>query len=402
MIPELRMISALRLHEYLVVRHWNGDRLIGPDVGIRFNSRFGRFLKTYLRPMRWNDDYCYMQAQGYWVLGNWQLFSLFREGEYREIALRCSEQLLAQQLDSGAWPYPNPAWRGRIATVEGTWASVGLLETYRQTGDRRFLAAAQNWHEFLVRKIGFQQVGEELAANYFFARKGSRIPNISALVLPFLAELADATENEAYLEPCRGMLQFLRAAQETTGEFPYAVPGEPGTRCWPHFQCYQYNAFQCLDLMRYHNFTGDPSALPLIRNVLGFLRRGAATDGHAFFECGDRRREVTYHTAALARAFARANESGIKGYEALANRAYTYLLGRQRPDGSFGFSRRDYFVLSDQRSYPRNLAMILCHLLPEASLSRRRPVPMDSGSHSRKTATQGTQVPNRIGEGLAL
>jgi hypothetical protein len=380
--------AALRLHEYLTRAHWDGHRLVGPDVGIRFNSRIGRFIKSYLRGIPWNDDYCYLQAQGYWVLGNWQLFSLFGEEKYREIAVRCSGSILAQQREDGAWEYPNPEWRGRIATVEGTWAALGLLESYRQTGDAKLLAGAQEWHEFLVREIGFQQVGEELAANYFSGRQGSRIPNISAFVLPFLAELAEATGQEAYLEPCCGLMQFLQAAQETSGEFPYAVPGEPGSRCWRHFQCFQYNAFQCVDLMRYYDLSGDAAARPLIRKVLSFLRRGCAEDGHSFFECGDRHREVTYHTAVLARAFAKARGMSIDGYDALAKRAYSYLLSVQRPDGGFSFSRRDYFFLSDQRSYPRNLAMILSHLLPETPMRMRRHVQSESPAYSEKTPPQ--------------
>jgi hypothetical protein len=381
-----RMVSALRLHEYLVAAHWDGRRLVGPDVGIRFNSRVGRFIKSYLRLVPWKDDYCYMQAQAYWVLGNWQLFSLLGDGRFQEIALRCSEYVLAQQRGDGAWDYPNPEWRGRIATVEGTWAALGLLESYRQTENQRFLRGALNWHDFLIRKIGFQQAGEELAANYFFGRKGSRIPNISAFVLPFLAELANATGEEKYLGPRNGLLEFMQAAQTANGEFPYAVEGEPGTRCWQHFQCYQYNAFQCLDLMRYYDFTGDIAALPLIRKVLGFLRRGAAGDGHSFYACGDRHREVTYHTAVLARAFARAAQFGVEGYGALANRAYNYLLGLQRSDGSFSFSRRDYFLFSDQRSYPRNLAMILCHLLLDGPASRRRHIHIQYPTSSDKTS----------------
>jgi hypothetical protein len=39
------------------------------------------------------------------------------------------------------------------------------------------------------------------------------------------------------------------------------------------------------------------------------------------------------------------------------------LVARQREDGSFPHSRADYRILSDRRSYPRNLAMILVHLL---------------------------------------
>jgi hypothetical protein len=353
----------MKLHHYLVAKHWQGQALIGPDPGIRFNYRIGRFLKSYLRSIPWGDNYYYLQAQGYWILSNWRLFTQTGNETYRDIALRCSKYMLTQQRDDGAWEYPNPEWRGRIATAEGTWGSLGLLETYRQTTDPAFLTGALRWHTFLVETIGFQRSGDELAVQYFAHRRGVRVPNNSAFVLRFLAELASVTGEKGYLQSCAGLLRFMCHVQQSTGEFPYAVGGEAGEKDRPHYQCYQYNAFQCLDLIRYHEVTGDRTPIPLIIRVLGFLRQGLARDGRAFYACGNRHREVTYHTAVLGAAFGKARQLGIDGYEDLANRAYSYLLGWQLPNGSFSYSRRDYHLLSDQRSYPRYLAMILYHLL---------------------------------------
>jgi Glutamine amidotransferase domain len=56
-----RMRAALRLHRYLMVSHWNDHALTGADVGLRCNSRIGRFIKGYLPFVRWRDDYCYVQ-----------------------------------------------------------------------------------------------------------------------------------------------------------------------------------------------------------------------------------------------------------------------------------------------------------------------------------------------------
>lgn len=374
--PNANLRAALRLHAYLSSpAHWDGANLRGPDVGIRFNSRIGRFVKSYLRRVSWHDNYSYIQAQGYWILGNWGMFSLFPEEKYQQLATRCSEYVVSQQRDDGAWLYPNPEWSGRIATAEGTWGSLGLIETYRRTGNRKFVTAVEKWHEFLVRKIGFQTVGAELAVNYFQGRKGPRIPNNSAILLRFLAELADVTGQHAYLKPCDGLLRFLKAVQTPSGEFPYAVPGESDGGSCRHFQCYQYNAFACLDLMRYHELTGDSSVLPAVSALLDFLQQAQSPDGHSFFACGDHHREVTYHTAVLARAFAAAGPFGIQGYAANARRAYDYLLKLQRLDGSFGFSRGDYFLLHDARSYPRNLAMILFHLLPDSQAAEPQSIP---------------------------
>lgn len=372
---DIRLQAGLRLHSYLERQHWDGSALCGPDVGVRFNYRIGRFIKGCLPRVRWNDNYRYVQAQGYWIVANWLLHTIFGLEKYRHFAMRCSEYLLAQQRESGAWVYPNPEWSGRIATTEGIWGSLALLESYRQAGDGRFLAAALKWREFVVQQIGFQHVGAESAVNYFHGRKGARIPNNSITLLRFLAELGHVTGQNVYVQHSEGMLRFLRAAQTPAGEFPYAVEGESDGDSRPHFQCFQYNAFACLDLMRYCESSGDASVLPMIRKVLSFLSRGLASDGHCFFDCRNRYREVSYHAAALAQSFAAARRFGIDGYEARANRAYSYLLKSQRSDGSFAFSRRDSLLFGDRRSYPRNLAMILFHLLLGAHTARPQPVP---------------------------
>jgi hypothetical protein len=206
-----------------------------------------------------------------------------------------------------------------------------------------------------------------LAVNYFAHVTGSRVPNNSALVLRYLAELADATRTPAYLERSVGLLNFLKAAQKPTGEFPYDVEGVPGSTGRPHFQCQQYNAFQCLELIRYHEITGDMAALPLIERVVSFLRDGVAEDGRALYECGNHRRAVTYHAAALGAALARAHHAGIDRCDDLSHRAFAYVARMRQPDGGYAYSRGDYHVLNDRRSYPRQLAMILHHLLLRVS-----------------------------------
>ncbi len=363
---DLHFPAALRLHQYLIASHWDGKSLVGPDPGIRFNYRIGRFIKGYLRRLPWRDNYYYLQAQGYWTSSNWSLFARTGDESYREIALRTSQSMLERQREDGAWDYPNPEWRGRVATVEGCWGALGLLESFRRTANPSLLAGALRWHRFLIESVGFQRVGDELAVNYFAYRKGSRVPNNATLVLRFLAELAELSGDKGYLEPATGLLTFLRRSQTPDGELQYAVPGEGDSRGRPHFQCFQYNAFQCLDLMRYREVTGDDASLPLIKGVLEFLRRGLAEDGHAMYQCGVPHRAVTYHAAALGAAFATAGQQGIVGYEDAMDRAYSYVLRMQRQDGSFLYSLRDYGLLSDRRSYPRYLSMILYHLLVRA------------------------------------
>lgn len=366
--------SALKLHDYLIAKHWNDQGLTGPDPGIRLNYRIGRFVKSYLPNLHWNDDLYYLQAQGYWILGNWHLFARTGEGTYREIALRCSHIILQRQRDDGAWEYPNPEWKGRVATAEGTWGALGLLESYRQTRDALFLSGGLRWHEYLTEKVGFQRLEDELAVNYFANRGGDRVPNNSAIVLRYLAELADVTGDKTYLQPCTGLLTFMKRVQKVTGEFPYAVGGAAGGKGQAHFQCYQYNAFGCLDLIRYYELTENAATLPLIAKVLKFLSGGLAEDGYACYACGNRHRTVNYHTAALAAAFTKADQIGIPGNENLATCAYAYLLDQQRPNGSFYHSQRDYFILNDRRPYPRYLAMILYHLQLSDYMLENRPM----------------------------
>jgi len=315
----------------------------------------------------------YLQAQAYWVLANWMLFAATGANHHRDLAIRCSEEMIARQRPDGAWPYPNPEWRNRVATAEGTWASLALIETFRQTGSPRFLAGALLWYKFFTTVIGFEQIDSQLSANYFASQATSRVPNNSAFVLRFLAELSDATQNATYLEKCEGLLRFMKAAQKESGEFPYMVRGRhTGVKLWEHFQCYQYNAFQCLDLMRCYQLT---SAIPLpaiIAKCLRFLDGGISEDGQVLYSCDNRHTRIAYHTAATGAALSMAAAAGFGSYEQNAQRVFSYLRRVQRTDGSFGFSTGDYYVLNDVQAYPRPLAMILYHLLVR-SMSRLTP-----------------------------
>ena len=367
--------AARRLHAYLLRHHWREHRLIGPDPGIRFNSRIGRFLKSYLGFLPWRDDLVYMQAQGYWVLANWLLWDRTGEADCRDVAVACARYILACQRADGAWVYPNPEWKGRVATAEGTWSALGLVETYRQTGDREFLQGALRWYQCLVETIKFERVGEELAINYFANLGRARVPNNSVMVLRFLAELAELTGDPDYLQHVPGLLLFLQRAQRDSGEFPYVAPdARQGGRV--HFQCYQYNAFEFLDLTRYFQLQGQTGLPPLAARLLRFLRGGQRPGGSAYFACDNRYRTVVYHTAVLAAAFRAAQQRGAADCGPLADRGYARLRRWQRGDGSFPYSQGDYRVLRDRRSYPRYLAMILLHLLLDD------PVPAAQGLRS--------------------
>jgi hypothetical protein len=365
--------SALRLHSYLVRRHWNGEALEGPDVGIRFNSRIGRFVKSYLPFVPWQDRLRYNQAQGYWIAANWLIHDRSGEKDARTLALAAADDLLDRQQPSGYWDYPNPEWKGRIATVEGNFATLGLLQAYERTGEGAYLDGARRWYRFLVEETGFQEVDGRLAVNYFANRPGGMVPNNSTLTVRTLGRLAQVSGDDAFLERCAGMVAFIRHAQRESGELPYAAENPRG-QGRDHFLCFQYNAFELLDLVEYHRESGDATVLPIVQGVARFLSGGVTSSGAARYDCSHDGPEIVYYTAAVGAALSEATTLGLGDYRALAKAAYARVLSAQRPNGGMRYySRGDYHVLSDRRSYPRNLAMILYHLLLEAAREDERP-----------------------------
>jgi hypothetical protein len=360
--------AAQRLHSYLLQTHWDGRGLTGPDPGPRFSYRIGRFIKSYTPFLGWNEQLYYLQGQGYWTIGNMRLFALTGDTAFRDTAAESARRILAQQRDDGAWEYPHPEWKGRIAAFEGMWATLGLLEAYRHTGESAFLTGALRWYRYQTEEIGFQQMGDELSANYFAGRNVERTLNTSTSLLRVSAELYAATGDARLLERAGGLLAFVGGQQCPSGELPYTVAGPRGGRIMPHFQCYQYQGFHLLDMLRYEELTGDGRARPISAGLTQFLQGGVGADGHLFYDCHSHRRAVVYHAAVAGAALAAAYDAGLGQTDlaTLATRAYGYVLRAQRADGSFGYSRNDYGVLRDERSYPRYLAMILCHLLEPA------------------------------------
>ena len=115
----------------------------------------GGFIKSYLNILPWSDSLVYMQAQGYWILNNWLLTDIVGQAQYADLALTCSEAVLSTQQLAGYWEYPNPEWKGRVATVEGSFAALGLMESYARVGHLPYLEGAKNWYQYLLERIGF-------------------------------------------------------------------------------------------------------------------------------------------------------------------------------------------------------------------------------------------------------
>ena len=368
-VPAHALLDATsRLYSYLLREHWNGRALVGPDSGVRFNARVGRFIKSYLSFLPWSDSYAYMQAQGYWILDNWLMTDVMDREQCRDLALACSGYVLAAQNREGYWEYPNPEWKARVATVEGCFATLGLLESYCRVQHESLLVGAKKWHRFLVEQIGFQGSDGLVAINYFANVPGAMVPNNATLALLTLAKLAAATNDDQYIAPCHSMVAWLRKVQLETGELPYALEGS-GRRGHRHFLCYQYNAFEFLDLVQYHSITEDQTVWPILEGMAVFLSQGISDSGAARYDCYREKPEVSYYTTAVAAALSQATVLGLGDFRALVDRAYRRVLSLQRTDGGFEFfSRGSYGLLADRRSYPRNLSMILCHLLSEVHL----------------------------------
>lgn len=357
--------ASERLHSQLKNRFLRGGLLKGPDAGVRFNLRAWRFLKSAFSLFPWNDDYVFLQTQGYWILCNWILHTATSEPGYRELAIEATEAVLKIQQPEGYWRYPLPERRHLIATVEGNWGAAGLLASYERTGRHEFAEAAIRWYDFLTRRIGFQPHRRGKAINYFDRPRG-KIPNNSVEALWTFLRLWKATGDERFREHTAGLADFLADVQLPSGELPYIVEG-PLERRRDHYLCFQYNAFEFMKLAWASKLDPTCGAGGLLMKLGEFLKRGVAPSGAAKADCFHAAPEVDYYTAALGAALHGAAAEGVAGTCSLTERCYARVLARQRKDGSFAYSCGDYGFLADQRSYPRPQAMTLYHLLVPAA-----------------------------------
>jgi hypothetical protein len=353
--------AAERLHTHLLKRHYSLGLVHGPDAGVRFQLRLWRFFKAGLAFIPWNDDYVFMQSQGYWILSNWMLHEATGDQKYRVLALESTEATMRLQQPGGFWLYPLPERKHLIATVEGNWGAIGLLATYAREPRKEFLQAAVRWFDYLVGTIGFQIHTSGKAINYFDKPRG-KIPNNSAVAVWLFLRLWKATGDARFIEHVDAMLDFLVGTQLSTGELPYIVDG-PNEKSRIHYLCYQYNAFQFLNLIWADALRSDPRTHRILSALAGFLSQGVTKSGASAANCFHAKPETDYYTAVLATALREAEELGASGAGELSERCYARVLRRQRTDGSFTYTTGDYGFLHDGRSYPRPQVMTLFHLL---------------------------------------
>ena len=364
------LAAARRLHAYVLARHVHGARLEGPDQGVRWNIRVWRFWKSYLPWLSPRERHFFLQGQGYWVLANWALFELTGEPAFRERAREATEAILAAQRPDGAWSYPLRERRHLVATVEGNFAAIALIEAHRRGLGDRALVAARRWYDYVEKTIGYQEHPGGLAINYFDKPRGL-VPNNTAEWIWVLGRLARATGEPRFLDRVPALLGFLEAVQLPSGELPYELAGRFESRTRLHYLCYQYNAFQCMKLAWYAAAHDDPRARALATRIAGFLAGGVRPTGAVRASCDAVLPEVVYYSDAVGTALDTVTRLGWADHGALAERTFAFVLSRQRSDGGFPFSRGDYYVLSDRSSYPRYLATTLFHLAAYA-----RPEPL--------------------------
>jgi len=364
--PSPALAAARRLHAYLAGRHLHEGRLAGADQGVRWNIRLWRFVKSYLPSLRPLERHYFIQGQAYWALASWTLGDLLGEAACHDAARAATRVIRETQRPDGAWDYPLPERRHLVATVEGDFGAVAMLEGYRRDGERTWLEGAHRWYEYVEREIGYQEHLGGLCVNYFQKPRGL-VPNNTCEWIWVLGLLARATGETRYLERVPALLGFLEAVQRPTGELPYELAGlgEPQSR--EHYLCYQYNAFQCMKLAWHAESHGDARARGLAVRLADYLAGGVLTSGAVRASCGSILPEVVYYADAVAMALHAVSRPGWRAHGALADRAFRWVMAQQSADGGFPrFSRGDYHVLSDRNEYPRYLAMTLFHLAERA------------------------------------
>ncbi|NQT25579.1 hypothetical protein HQ585_09510 [candidate division KSB1 bacterium] len=354
--------TTLKLYDFTYNNHWNGSALMGPDPGVRWDRVLFRFIKSMLPFVNWKDDRYMLQCQGYWIRNNWILFDLLKDEKYKEIALKTTETILSQQQAEGYWSYALPGWQARVATVEGDYAALGLLASYKWSKDDKYLSAALKWYDFLNTKIGYGDYQGTQCIHYFAGEGGALVPNNATLTLELFGELFEVTRDDKYLEHCSKMVNFLKMVQLESGELPYSI-GVDGGSGRTHFMCYQYNAFQLIDLLHYYQATSDENILDVVKKLAMYISTGIHADGHAHYACFKPYPEVVYYTAALGAALLKASQLDVGNYHSFSEKAYKRVMCYRRSDGGFPYSFYNYGFLRDTRSYPRYLSMILRHLL---------------------------------------
>ena len=271
------LAGAQRLHAYLLSHHLHDGQLAGADQGVRWNIRIWRFVKSYLPMLRPQERYYFLQGQAYLAFASWTLGDITGEAAYTQAARAATRVIRDTQRADGAWAYPLPERKHLIATVEGDFGAVAMLDAYERDGDAAWPEAARKWHAYLEREIGYQEHPAGLCVNYFQKPRGM-VPNNTCEWIWVLGRFAKATGDASFLEKVPPMLGFLEAVMQPSGELPYELAGPHESRTQMHYLCFQYNAFQCMKLAWYAKQHDDARARALAVRLAGYLATGVLED----------------------------------------------------------------------------------------------------------------------------
>ena len=181
---------------HLLAHHLHDGRLAGADQGVRWNIRVRRFVKSYLRWLRPIERYYFLQGQAYFAFASWTLGDVTGDARFHDHARRATRVVRETQREDGAWAYPLPERKHLIATVEGDFGAVTMLEAFERDGDPAWLEAALKWHSYVEREIGYQEHPAGLCVNYFQKPRGL-VPNNTCEWIWVLGRFAHATGDNA-------------------------------------------------------------------------------------------------------------------------------------------------------------------------------------------------------------
>jgi len=331
--------------------------MIGPTLGNKYYKYSIRFLRSYLPFISREKEILY-QGLGYWIKSNWKLFDITENAAYRSVALACSDFILDSQSRDGNWLYPQHLMKCNINTNNGTWASLGLLETYKRTKKEKYIVSALKWYDLLTNVVGFQKFKDSLAINYANPPT-TKVPNNTTFTIWFFAELSNLTNDPKYLQNTKKMIRFLKYAQMKNGEFMYTTER-------PHYLCFNYNSFEFLDLLEFYKLTRDETVHDIIQKLIKFVSTGVNENGSVRFNCFKKHPTIIYYAAAVGCALLKATKMGLGDFWELAEKTYGFVLSNQRSEGGFPFSRNEFFIFSDQTVYPYVNEYTLYHLLIKA------------------------------------
>ena len=354
-----------KLYDYLLRTHVHNGRVIGPDIGLRWNKVLFHLIKSYIHFVPWNDNYIFMQSLAYWININCRRYQTFRDSESLELIKDAAKCIVSLQRPEGHWTYPLKAWEDKIATVEGNFAALGLIDAYEITNEKVYLESATLWIDCLLKNIGFIEYGTDgLAIKYFAEDRKGAVPNNTTLTLKLLSrsKQVSISTNRVTSEEINKLAHFLACCQLNSGELPYQLRNK-SSKGRTHYQCFQYNAFEFLDLCDTIDVL-ELNALPsVIYGLAKFISVGVKKNGSCRFSCYKDSPQVTYHASAVGAALHEATKRDLGNYSELSSRCCNYVLSKQLKDGSMPWSENEYGILKDARRYPRNLLMTLDHLL---------------------------------------